>query len=152
MRLPTYYIFFLATLTMALSKLQTNSYQFQALLDKHPGSTLQKLLKVDLYSCLLLSDQLKVNKNYSTDWFYQIMITIFEYYLILLPELEKDLKVVKEDRVENESDWELIIKSHLKRYKAEVMTNSKYSDYYEETIAYLKLRQELRICLQNRVK
>lgn len=137
---------------MALSKLQKNTYQFQALLNKHSGSTLEKLLKVDLYSCLLLSDQLKVNRNYSTDWFYQVMMTTFDYYLILVPELEKDLKVVKEDRVENESDWELIIKSHLKRYKAEVMTNLKYSDYYEETIAYLKLRQELRICLQNRIK
>jgi len=137
---------------MALSKLQKNTYQFQALLNKHSGSTLEKLLKVDLYSCLLLSDQLKVNRNYSTDWFYQVMMTTFDYYLILVPELEKDLKVVKENRVENESDWELIIKSHLKRYKAEVMTNLKYSDYYEETIAYLKLRQELRICLQNRIK
>lgn len=122
---------------------------FNLLLSKHKGSLLEKLLKVDKYSCVLLKNELKVNRNYDTRWFYQVMITIFHYYLILLPEIESKLKEIPEERVDSISDWELITKEHLKQHKATRMTSSNFRDYYEETINYIELRNNLRKKIEN---
>ena len=130
----------------------SDTKQFYFLLSRHTGSLLEKLIKVDKYSCVLLKNELKVNKNYNTSWFYQVMITIFHYYLILLPELESKLKEIPEGRVDSISDWELVTTQHLKQHKATRMTNSNFRDYYEETIDYIEIRNSIRERLENGCK
>jgi len=77
------------------------------------------------------------------------MITIFHYYLILIPEIENKLKEIPEARVDSISDWEVITKEHLNQYKATRMTSSNFRDYYEETINYIELRNSLRKKVEN---
>lgn len=130
----------------------SDTQAFNLLLCKHKGSLLQKLVKIDKYSCVLLKNELKVNRNYNTRWFYQVMITVFHYYLILVPEIESKLKEIPEERVDSISDWELITKEHLNQHKATRMTSSNFRDYYEETINYIELRNSLRKKVENGCK
>lgn len=130
----------------------SDTQAFNFLLSRHKGSLLEKLIKVDKYSCVLLKNELKINRNYNTRWFYQVMITIFHYYLILIPEIENKLKEIPEERVDSISDWEVITKEHLNQYKATRMTSSNFRDYYEETINYIELRNSLRKKVENGCK
>lgn len=130
----------------------SDTQAFNFLLSRHKGSLLEKLIKVDKYSCVLLKNELKINRNYNTRWFYQVMITIFHYYLILIPEVENKLKEIPEARVNSISDWEVITKEHLNQYKATRMTSSNFRDYYEETINYIELRNSLRKKVENGCK
>ena len=130
----------------------SDTQAFNFLLSRHKGSLLEKLIKVDKYSCVLLKNELNINRNYNTRWFYQVMITIFHYYLILIPEIENKLKEIPEERVDSISDWEVITKEHLNQYKATRMTSSNFRDYYEETINYIELRNSLRKKVENGCK
>ena len=129
----------------------SDTKRFNELVNTHTGSELEKLIKTDKYCCVLLEEQLKVDKNFNTRWFYQVMTTIFYYYLIHLPEIEKYLKEVQEKRVECVTDWEVIVGAQLKQYSQTVMTNSSFSDYYEETLMYIEVRKGLREWIEKRV-
>lgn len=129
---------------MGLSNVeQTN--KLEELLARQPQhlDLVQKLLKVDFLSCKTLELEL-VRENIELRWFFTLMVTLLDYYLLLVPGLEAQLLSVPEDKVQPVSDLQELTLHHLYRFRTSTLINRKPSNYAQQVRNYLKLRERLR--------
>lgn len=122
---------------------QTN--KLEELLTRQPQhlDLVQKLLRVDAITCTTLELEL-VRENQELRWFFTLMVTLLDYYLLLLPGLEAQLLSIPEDKVEPVSDLQELTLHHLYRFRTSTLINRKQSDYAQQVRNYLKLRERLR--------
>lgn len=122
---------------------QTN--KLEELLSRQPQDLplIEKLLKVDLISCKATEQEL-VDRNLDLRWFFQLGITLLDYYILLEPRLLSNLKVVPEDQTKPSSLLQELAEHHLYRNKSSTLINSRRSDYLQQARNYLKLREQLR--------
>lgn len=122
---------------------QTN--KLEELLTRQPQhlDLVQKLLRVDAITCQTLELEL-VRENIELRWFFTLMVTLLDYYLLLVPGLEAQLLSVPEDKVQPISNLEELTLHHLYRFRTSTLINRKQSDYAQQVRNYLKLRERLR--------
>jgi hypothetical protein len=122
---------------------QTN--KLEELLARQPQhlDLVQKLLRVDAITCKTLELEL-VRENIELRWFFTLMVTLLDYYLLLVPGLEAQLLSIPEDRVELISDLQELTLHHLYRFRTSTLINRKQSNYVQQVRNYLKLRERLR--------
>lgn len=122
---------------------QTN--KLEELLARQPQhlDLVQKLLRVDAITCKTLELEL-VRENIELRWFFTLMVTLLDYYLLLVPGLEAQLLSVPEDKVQPVSDLQELTLHHLYRFRTSTLINRKQSNYVQQVRNYLKLRERLR--------
>lgn len=122
---------------------QTN--KLEKLLARQPQhlDLVQKLLKVDFLACKTLEIEL-IRENIELRWFFSMMVTLLDYYLLLVPDLEAKLLSIPEDKIEPVSDLQELTLHHLYRFRTSTLINRKQSNYAQQVKNYLKLRERLR--------
>lgn len=122
---------------------QTN--KLEELLARQPQhlDLVQKLLKVDFLACKTLEIEL-IRENIELRWFFSMMVTLLDYYLLLVPDLEAKLLSIPEDKIEPVSDLQELTLHHLYRFRTSTLINRKQSNYAQQVKNYLKLRERLR--------
>jgi hypothetical protein len=122
---------------------QTN--KLEELLARQPQhlDLVQKLLKVDFLACKTLEIEL-IRENIELRWFFSMMVTLLDYYLLLVPDLEAKLLSIPEDKIEPVSDLQELTLHHLYRFRTSTLINRKQSNYAQQVRNYLKLRERLR--------
>lgn len=103
----------------------------------------ERLLQIDLISCRGAEFEL-INSNLDLRWFFQLGVTLLDYYLLLVPDLLELLKQVPEEKAKPISSLQELAEHHLYRHKNSTLLNSRRSDYLQQAINYLKLREKLR--------
>lgn len=103
----------------------------------------EKLLRIDLIACRVTELEL-INNNLDLRWFFQLEVTLLDYYIILVPGLLDKLKQIPEEQARPVSILQELAQHHLYRHKTSTLINSRRSDYLQQARNYLKLREQLR--------
>lgn len=103
----------------------------------------EKLLRIDRLACLTLDQELLVQES-NLLWFFSLMVTLLEYYLL---KIDGVYEATEEFQLEEYPAISLLQKltlHHIFRFQKEVLSEKSQSIYNEQVRDYLKLREKLR--------
>jgi hypothetical protein len=104
---------------------------------------IEKLLKIDKIACLTLEQELLVQET-NLLWFFSLMVTLLEYYLLKVEGVYKSTEELMLDEYPAISLLKKLTLHHLFRFKKEVFSEKTQSIYNDQVRDYLKLRKKLR--------